>query len=100
MYICGIVVKNAYSIDRVRFRIPTRILNVFYLLELSFFKPKFVNNLKMNFLGLFLEAKKKIIGVFVREKYQDTPGSSSIYQNAPKSSKITKLPLCPRKYTL
>ena len=35
-----------------------------------------------------------------REKYQDTPGSSLIYQNAPRSSKITKLPLCPKKYTL
>ena len=35
-----------------------------------------------------------------REKYQDTPGSSSIYQNAPGSSKFTKLPLCPKKYTL
>ena len=35
-----------------------------------------------------------------REKYQDTPGSSSIYQNALGSSKFTKLPLCPKKYTL
>ena len=35
-----------------------------------------------------------------REKYQDTLGSSSIYQNAPGSSKYTKLPLCQKKYTL
>ena len=39
------LLKNAYFTHRVRFRIPTRILNVFYLLELSFFyEPKFVNN--------------------------------------------------------
>ena len=36
----------------------------------------------------------------LREKYQDTPGSSLIYQNAPGSSKITNLPLYPKKYTL
>ena len=35
-----------------------------------------------------------------REKYQDTPGCLPIYQNAPVSSKFTKLPLCPKKYTL
>ena len=32
-------------------------------------------------------------GIKNREKYQDTPGSSSIYQKAPESSKFTKLPL-------
>ena len=35
-----------------------------------------------------------------REKYQDTPESSSIYQNAPGSSKFTKLPLYQKKYAL
>ena len=35
-----------------------------------------------------------------REKYEDTPGSLSIYQNAPINSKFTKLPLSPKKYTL
>ena len=35
-----------------------------------------------------------------REKYQDTPGCLSIYQNAPESSKFTNLPLCPKKCTL
>ena len=40
------------------------------------------------------EHKKK------RQNYQDTPGSLSIYQNAPGSSKFTKLPLSPKKYTL
>ena len=33
----ALLLKNAYFIDRVRFRIPTRILNVFNLLDLSFF---------------------------------------------------------------
>ena len=41
-----------------------------------------------------------IIDIKYREKYQDTPGSSLIYQNAPGSSKITNLPLYPKKYTL
>ena len=41
----ALLLKNAHFTHRVRFRIPTRILNVFYLLELSFFyEPKFVNN--------------------------------------------------------
>ena len=54
----ALLLKNTYFIDRVRFRIHTRILNVFNLLGLSFFyKPKFVNNLKNNFLGLFLVMK-------------------------------------------
>ena len=38
--------------------------------------------------------------VISREKYQDTPRTLSIYQNAPRSFKFTKLPLCPKKYTL
>ena len=29
---------------------------------------------------------------YFREKYQDTPGSSSIYQNAPGSSKLPNYP--------
>ena len=40
----SLLLKNAYFTHRVRFRITTRILNVFYILEMSFFyKPKFVN---------------------------------------------------------
>ena len=31
--------------------------------------------------------------ILSREKYQDTPGSLSIYQNAPESFKFIKLPL-------
>ena len=38
--------------------------------------------------------------IFCREKNQNTPDSSPIYQNAPRKSKITKLPLRPKKYTL
>ena len=58
---------------------------------------RFIARLTPNYV-MFLELNKHNIKTW--EKYHDTLGSLSIYQNAPRSSKFTKLPLSPKKYTL
>ena len=65
-----------------------------------------LTNMEGSTIGLLYEFMRRRKDFFAkgveknREKYQDTPGSSLIYQNAPGSSKITNLPLYPKKYTL